>query len=297
MSLERVERWRCECQKNDALRDEGLEIPSDITRYTDISYGPYQENVLDVYVPEGTDRKIPCIISIHGGGWTYGDKELYQHYCMRLSQRGFAVVNFTYRLAPENRYPAALEDCFRVFSWVRDNHEKYFIDYDELYMVGDSAGGQLAHQCLTILTNKEFRKLFDLDVPDDFKVKACGLNCGVYSLFVNRFMKPSDSFMTTDYLPEDYHPYLKQLAVVKNMTKDFPPSFIMTAHHDFLKFMAFPLYLKLKLLGAESEYHIYGSRKRKDIGHVFHLDCRSDEADRCNDEECDFFRRHIKTAS
>ncbi len=294
MSIERVEQWRAECKANDTIRDEGLKIPDDVTRFLDISYGPYKENVLDVYVPKGTDHKIPCIISIHGGGWTYGDKELYQHYCMRLCQRGFSVVNFTYRLAPEHRYPAALEDCFKVFEWVKENHKDHFIDYDNLFLVGDSAGAQLAHQCLTILTNHRYRKLFDLNVPDDLKFNACGLNCGVYYLFVNRIFKPSETFMTTDYLPEDYKSYLKQYKVVSNMTKNFPPSFVMTAHEDFLKFMSLPLYLKLRLLGVECEYHIYGEKGRKDIGHVFHLDCRSDEADRCNDEECAFFAKHIR---
>ncbi len=294
MSLETVEKWRSACRENDAKRDAGLEIPADVTRYVDIPYGPYEENLLDVYVPRGTDHPIPCIISIHGGGWTYGDKELYQHYCMRLCQRGFSVVNFTYRLAPEHRYPAALEDCFKVFEWIKENHSDHFIDYDNLFMVGDSAGGQLAHQCLTILSNPKYRKLFDFEVPEDFKVKACCLNCAVYTLGVGRLMKPREDTMMKDYLPENYEVYMKQYAVLGNMTKDFPPAFVMTAHNDFLKFMAYPFYLKLKVLGIESEYHIYGSRQQKDIGHVFHLDCRSKEADRCNDEECAFFRRHIR---
>ncbi|MBR4421974.1 MAG: hypothetical protein IKS69_05525 [Erysipelotrichaceae bacterium] len=77
------------------------------------------------------------------------------------------------------------------------------------------------------------------------------------------------------------------------MTKDFPPSFVMTAYHDFLKVMAYPMHQKLKRLGVESEYHIYGSKDREDIGHVFHVDCKSEEADRCNEDECAFFKKHI----
>ena len=293
MSLETVQKWRKGCAENDAKRDAGLTTPEDIRRFDDLSYGPYPENVLDVYVPKDTKEKLPTIISIHGGGWTYGDKELYQHYCMRLAQRGFAVVNFTYRLAPENRYPAALEDCFMVFAWIRENHEKYYIDYDNLFMVGDSAGAQLVHQCLTILTNPKYRNLFAFPVPDDFKVQACALNCGAYSLGVGRFIKPGKSSMIWDYLPEDYKPYLKQFKVGRYMTKDFPPSFVMTAYHDFLKVMAYPMHQKLKRLGVESEYHIYGSKDREDIGHVFHVDCKSEEADRCNEDECAFFKKHI----
>ena len=293
MSLERVEKWRADCKESDDIRDADLTIPDDIRRFTDLKYGAYENNLLDVYVPSGTDHKIPCIISIHGGGWTYGDKELYQHYCMRLAQRGFSVVNFTYRLAPENRYPAALEDCFAVFNWVKKKHDEYYIDYDNIFIVGDSAGAQLAQQCVTILTNEKYQKLFDLKIPEDFKVRACCLNCGVYYLCVNRILKPSDAFMTSDYLPVDYKPYIKQFKVAKNMTKDFPPSFVMTAHNDFLKFMSYPIYIRLKSLGVECEHHIYGSKERKDIRHVFHLNCRLEEADRCNDDECAFFRKHL----
>ena len=293
MSLESVQKWRKECRENDAKRDAGLTTPEDIRRFDDLSYGPYPENLLDVYVPKGTEKKLPTIISIHGGGWIYGDKELYQHYCMALAQRGFAVVNFTYRLAPENRYPAALEDCFAVFAWIKENHESYFIDYGNLFMVGDSAGAQLEHQCLTILTNPRYRKLFAFPITEDFKVRACALNCGVYSLGVSRFLKPGKSSMIWDYLPEDYEPYLKQFAVSRYMNSDFPPAFVMTAHNDFLKFMARPMYRKLRSKGVECECHIYGDRKRKDIGHVFHVNCYLEEAKRCNDDECEFFRKHI----
>ncbi len=294
MSRDRVDKIRHDWKENDARRDAGLTIPEDLDRYIDLKYGPYEENLLDVYVPKGASKALPAIISIHGGGWVYGNKELYQHYCMRLAQRGFAVVNFTYRLAPEHRYPAALEDCFAVFCWVSKHHKEYFIDYDNLFLVGDSAGGQLAHQCLTILSNPNYRKLFDLTIPDDFRINACALNCGVYALGVNRFFKPSSSSMMSDYLPENYQPYLDQLTVKHYMTRDFPPTFVMTAYYDFLRLTAKPLYKKLKRLGVETEFHLYGDSEHKEIAHVFHLDCRSAVADQCNDEECAFFLRHLR---
>ena len=294
MNIEKVEKYRHDCQVSDEKRDAGLTVPEDIRIFSDIRYGPYEENVLDVYVPKGTEEKLPAIISIHGGGWVYGDKELYSHYCMRLSQRGFAVVNFSYRLAPENRYPAGIEDCFKVFEWIKENHQDYFIDYDNMFMVGDSAGAQMAQQCLTILTNKTYAGLFSFDIPEDFRIRACCLNCGVYYLCVNKLLKPNDTFMTSAYLPDDYKIYLDQYPVSKYVTSDFPPAFIMTAHHDFIRFMARPFYNKLKKTGVECEYHIYGSKQRKDIGHVFHVNCRLEEAVICNDDECAFFRKHVK---
>ena len=88
---------------NDEIRDAGLTTPADVVRYDDILYGSDEVwQRLDVYRPaEAEGKTLPVIVSVHGGGFVYGDKELYQYYCMNLAQKGFAVVNFTYRLAPE----------------------------------------------------------------------------------------------------------------------------------------------------------------------------------------------------
>ena len=92
---------------SDKKRDEGLSVPADIVRFDDILYGDDKKfrkwQFLDVYRPKEIPlkEKIPVIVSVHGGAWVYGDKDVYQWYCMRLAQRGFAVVNFSYRLAPE----------------------------------------------------------------------------------------------------------------------------------------------------------------------------------------------------
>ena len=88
-------------KKSDDRRDAGITVPDTVVRYLDILYGtnPKWES-LDVYRPADQEGPLPVIVSVHGGGWVYGDKELYQYYCMNLAERGFAVVNFTYRLAP-----------------------------------------------------------------------------------------------------------------------------------------------------------------------------------------------------
>ena len=95
---------------NDEVRDSGLTEPMDVDKRKDLAYGDDPEQVLDLYFPSGTNGPLPTIVSVHGGGYVYGDKNLYRFYCMSLSQRGFAVVNFSYRLAPKYRFPAQLED-------------------------------------------------------------------------------------------------------------------------------------------------------------------------------------------
>lgn len=278
--------------ESDAKRDMGLTTPENVLRYDDIRYGEDAKwNVLDVYRPKGSDQRLPVIISIHGGAWIYGDKELYSHYCMRLAQRGFAVVNFTYRLAPENKFPAALEDIAKVCHWVMEHGEEYRMDLRNIFMLGDSAGGQLCHQTLAILTNPKYAALFGFKLPEKLRVNACALNCGCYFVPVSRLMPPRGSIRY--YLPEDYMSAARQMKVMKNTTGKFPPAFVMSAQNDFLKFMASPMYRGLRHRGVPCELHIYGTKEQKDIGHVFHLNCRLPLATQCNDEECAFFRKYM----
>ena len=144
---------RREFKKGDDIRDAGLTAPDDVIRYKDIAYGKDSAmQVLDVYRPKDTEGNLPVIVSVHGGGWVYGDKELYQYYCMSIAQRGFAVVNFTYRLAPEYPFPAALEDAVAAYKWLRDKG----YESDRIIVVGDSAGGGLAMAlCMELRTNGE----------------------------------------------------------------------------------------------------------------------------------------------
>ena len=293
--MEKIEQMRLQWAQGDAKRDAGLTVPEDLTRYLDLPYGPYEENLLDIYCPLGTQSPLPTIVSIHGGGWFYGSKELYSHYCMRLAQRGFTVVNYNYRLAPEHKYPAPVEDACMVLRWMQAHAGEYHIDLNNVFMVGDSAGGQLAFQVLTMLTNPEYAALFPFDVPMDFRVNACGLNCGCYFMPLSRIVTPKRMGAIFEaYFPEDYLPLVPSLKAEKHITSAFPPAFVMSATNDYLKMMAPPLHRKLKRKGVETLLRIYGTKEQKEMGHVFHLNCYLEAATRCNDEQCAFFRAHMR---
>ena len=292
---ETIKKMRLEWAEGDARRDAGLTVPEGLVRHLDIPYGPYDENLLDIYYPKDTDKPLPTIVSIHGGGWFYGSKELYAHYCMRLALRGFTVVNFDYRLAPEAKYPAPLEDTCNVLLWMQSNAAAYHMDLNNIFTVGDSAGGQIEYQILTMLTNPGYAALFPFAVPEHFPIRGCGMNCGCYFVPFSRLLSPKMMGpLFQAYFPEDYLPILPQLKAGRYITKDFPPAFVMSAQNDYLKFMAKPLHRLLKKKGVESTLKIYGTKAQKDIGHVFHLNCRSQLADLCNDEQCNFFRAHMK---
>ena len=289
---------RTEFKKGDDIRDAGLTTPEDIVRYDDIAYGadPKQQS-LDVYRPKAEEGRIlPVIVNVHGGGWVYGDKELYQFYCMNLAQRGFAVVNFTYRLAPEVKFPAALEDTNTVFAWVLDNAEKYGLDTEHIFAVGDSAGGHLLGLYSCICTNPAYAAKYSFRPPEGFVPKAVALNCGVYE--ISMAPGPDGSLDLTQSLMADVLPEkgtdaeMDLMCVVNHITPDFPPAYVMTANDDFLKPQAPLLAAKLLEQGVPFKMCCYGDQN-KSLQHVFHCNIKTEDARLCNDEECEFFRKFL----
>lgn len=288
---------RREWKINDAKRDAGLTTPDDIQRFDDIQYGPDPvENKLDVYRPKNAQGKIPVIVSVHGGGWVYGDKELYQFYGMTLAQRGFAVVNFTYRLAPEVKFPAPLEDTNNVISWMYENQEEYGLDMEHIFMVGDSAGGHLCGLYSAICTNPEYAVNYTFKVPNGFVPQAVALNCGAYNPLseVGVLGGEQDQELMGDFLPEKGSARERALVnVTDHVTEKFPPVYLMTCVGDFCRPQAPLLEAALKKNGVYYEFKTYGTEENP-LYHVFHLTIQEPEGQKCNDEECDFFRRMMK---
>ncbi len=280
-------------KKGDDKRDAGLVTPDDIARFDDLIYGPDPDwNVLDVYRPKGTNALLPVIVSIHGGGWVYGDKERYQYYCMSLAQHGFAVVNFTYRLAPKYKYPASMEDTHRVFSWIRANADRYHLDTTNVFAVGDSAGAHMLGLFCCLCTDAELAKTMPFTFDKTLMPKGVALNCGVYKIEKSA-KKDLTTMLMADLLKgKGTEEELKQISVMDHVNASFPPAFVMTAEGDFLASQAQPLVDLLKSSGCQAEYHYYGDKEHP-LGHVFHCNMRLEQAALCNKDECDFFKKLV----
>ncbi len=272
----------------DNIRDEGLTTPENVARYDDLVYGEDSKwNVLDVYRPKNSRmNKLPVIINIHGGGWVYGDKERYQFYCMSLVKHGFAVVNYTYRLAPEFKFPASLEDTNDVFHWVQFHAEKYGFDLNNVYAVGDSAGANLLGIYSNLLTNPNFQNRFDFILPE-IHLNAIALNSGQYKFQMDGKASKMEKGLMSEYLPEKgSQREMEIMNIIPSVTQDFPPTFLMTANGDFLRKQPSFLIDRFIEQSVPFEFHFYGN-KENELGHVFHCDIRRDEAEQCNKEECD----------
>ncbi|MGN0131587.1 MAG: alpha/beta hydrolase [Lachnospiraceae bacterium] len=285
--------------KNDRKRDKDNTEPDNLTIYRDISYTASESDrdrifhLTDIYRPIVSDETLPVIVSIHGGGWFYGDKELYRFYCMHLASKGFVVVNPNYRLAPESKYPAAIADVCLLMDFIRQNAAEYGMDTEHLFMVGDSAGAQLVSQYCILSTNKDYGSLLSQSANDIRSLMptlpipaAVGLNCGIYDMNEIKGQKISQW-----YLPKQVDSPLADSFwnVLSYMTSEFPPAYLMLSVNDDLKVHTAAMKTKLEDLGISFRYKEFGEGCPED-GHVFHINLKSQNGLLCNAEECDYFR-------
>ena len=102
-------------------------------------------NGVPVRVYSASDEVTPCIVYLHGGGWVIGDLDTHDTICTQLTNAtGYTVVSVDYRLAPEDPFPAPLDDSYTGLCWVQENAAMLNIDPSKIAVAGDSAGGNLA---------------------------------------------------------------------------------------------------------------------------------------------------------
>lgn len=110
----------------------------------DVAYGTNSRQRLDVYRPSGTGGNLPVIVFFYGGSWNSGSKDGYAWLGRALASRGFVVVIPDYRLYPEVRFPAFVEDGAAATRWAIANTRSYGGDPKRIVVAGHSAGAHTA---------------------------------------------------------------------------------------------------------------------------------------------------------
>lgn len=198
--------------------------------------GPAGDIPIRVYKPSAA-TDLPVCLYFHGGGFVIGNLDSHDHICRALAARsGTAIVAVDYRLAPENRFPAGVDDCWAATQWVAANGEAIGVDASRLGVAGDSAGGNLA-AVMTLRARDAgspsiaFQLLIYPAVShDEFPSRSAA---ETQTVFLNvELMR----WFWENYMPEGADPSTPDLSpLCATDLAGLPPAFVVTAECDPLR--------------------------------------------------------------
>ncbi|MBY7142010.1 alpha/beta hydrolase [Virgibacillus sp. NKC19-3] len=198
--------------------------------------GPSGKIPVRIYTPVG-DNPLPALVYYHGGGWVIGDLEYADIPCRMLANRvNCVVISVDYRLAPEHKFPSALEDAYAAIKWVVENASELHVNPEKVAVGGDSAGGNLAAAVTLMVRDKKTftlcHQLLIYPITDHrFDTTSYQDNAEGYFL-----TKDNMIWFWNHYLHHEEdgkHPYASPLRA--NDLKHLPPALIITAEHDPLR--------------------------------------------------------------
>lgn len=277
----------------------------DVEHVVDLRYleGTTRDHLLDVWRPTG-DRKRryegppwPVVFYVHGGGFRILSKDTHWVMALGFARRGFLVFNISYRLAPEHRYPAALEDVCHAFRWVVENASRFGGDPKRIVLAGESAGANLVTSLALALAYERpepfAKEVFATGVIPRAVVPACGV-FQVSDLARLKRRKPHMSAFVADRLAEVEAAYLGTgpwphgldladpvvfLEQGQPPARPLPPFFLPVGTKDPLLPDTRRLAAALEALGVEASACYYPGEL-----HAFHAFVMRGSARRCWDD-------------
>ena len=107
--------------------------------------GPAGDIPVRLYRPQGATGPLGALVYYHGGGHVVGSMDTHDYACRAICRdAGIVVMSVDYRMGPEARFPAAVDDCYAATKWLSENAESMGVRADRIAVGGDSAGGNLA---------------------------------------------------------------------------------------------------------------------------------------------------------
>ena len=148
-------RYRLSPQQARAAYEKGAHVlepaPPPLARVQDLAIPAGDEASIPARLYASGDGVLPVLLYFHGGGFTIGSIESHDTLCRTLaSLSGCAVVSVGYRLAPEHRFPTAVDDAWSATRWLAQHAASLGLDPQRSAIGGDSAGGTLATVCATL---------------------------------------------------------------------------------------------------------------------------------------------------
>ena len=261
---------------------------------TGIAYTEGDDDLtLDVYTAADEGEVRPTVVWIHGGAWIAGSTADVDPYLRILADAGYTAIAVSYTLGPEAVYPTAVIEINEAMAYIDEHAEELSVDSGRLVIAGDSAGGQLASQMATLVTNPAYAELMDIDPawsPD--QLVGAILNCGVYDMRAMTdlpglagwgFKVALWSYTgTKDWAAESPG---ATMSTIEFVTSDFPPTYISGGNGDGLTWLeGIPMAQRLRSLDVPVTDVFWPADHEPALPHEyqFHLDL--DEAQHALDE-------------
>jgi acetyl esterase len=223
--------------------------------------GPHGDIPVRAYRPQGSTAQqiLRPLVYYHGGGHTIGDLDTHDTLCRELCNKsGYAVFSVDYRLGPEHKFPAAVDDSWSALQWIASNAADVLIDAEQLAVGGDSAGANLAAvMALTARDKGGPRIVYQLLIypVTDFRYATASQKSNGAGYLLTREVI---DYFTANYLPSDANRLDWRISPA--LASDFsglPPALVLTAGYDPLLDEGREYADKLQAGGTQVEYVCY----------------------------------------
>ena len=209
--------------------------------HPDVKYGPYARNVMDVWLAK-SDKPTPVLVSIHGGGFSGGNKSVTPGLLAECLNSGISVVAITYRLSDEAKAPAQFLDSARAIQFIRFKAKEWNLDPSRIAATGGSAGAGIS------LWLGFHDDLADPKSEDPVLRQSTRLTCmAVFNgqtsydpRFIRELFPGTDTYKVgalaklfdmdpnnLDHLPKEKYKLFEECSPITHLTKDDPPAMLI----------------------------------------------------------------------
>ena len=212
----------------------------------DIAYGPDPRHRLDVYTPDAASgAPLPVLVFFYGGGWNSGRRQDYAWVGQNLAAQGFVVVVPDYRLVPQIRYPAFVQDGAAAVRWTQDHAAEFGGDPQRILLAGHSAGAYIA---LQLAMNQAFLQSAGVDLQ---RIRGVAGLAGPYDFLPFDVASSREAF--------GGWPDLRDTQPINHVAPGRPPAFLAHGDKDDMVRISNTVNLAkaLRAAGDEVEVNIY----------------------------------------
>lgn len=199
--------------------------------------GPLGDIPIRIYHPVGMSGSLPVLVYYHGGGWVIGSRDTHDSLCRLIANSGpFVVVSVDYRMGPEHRFPAAVQDSVAALNWTAAHIGDHGGDPAKIAVGGDSAGGNLsAVVCLIAREEKSYMPTFQWLI---YPATRMEMSTPSHQKFAEGYFltKPLMEYFQGHYLRNDEdRKDWRASPLLADSLKGLPPALIQTAGFDPLQ--------------------------------------------------------------